>query len=146
MLSFAVTQEVLMAIAVWSKQLSVGFSRIDTDHQKLFDLINKLSEAMGAGKGRAVLKDIFGALTQYTITHFAMEEGLMQQHRYDHYAEHRQQHVALVLKLKDLQKRLAQPDPLLTVELMEFLSNWLRDHIGKYDSRLGQFLTLKKAA
>ncbi len=130
----------------WNLKLKVGFDRIDHDHQRLFEIIGELDSAMRQGRGKEVLTKTFAALEKYTITHFAMEEQFMQRHGYDQYAIHKQQHEALIRKLRELAQGLAAPGAMVTIELSAFLQNWLTNHIGSFDARLAKFLSEKKAA
>jgi len=41
-----------MNIAFWKPEYSVSVKSIDADHQKLFDLLNQLFEAMSKGQSK----------------------------------------------------------------------------------------------
>lgn len=71
-----------MALIQWSEDLSVGVKRFDDDHQRLFEMINDLNDAMLRGKGREALNDIITGLEEYAKTHFSAEEKLFAEYEY----------------------------------------------------------------
>ncbi len=85
-----------MAFFNWTSDLASGNSQIDSDHKQLIGLLNKLHDAMSAGKGNAVLGTILDELISYTATHFKREEMLMQQIGYADFVSHKAEHVKLV--------------------------------------------------
>ena len=129
-----------MAIVTWSETYSVKIKSIDEQHQKLFDLINTLHEAMAAGKGRQVLADVLKELADYTDTHFAYEESLMTRFAYPGYLAHKPQHERLMAQVKDLQRRQQAGEMALSLEVSQFLKEWLTDHILKTDQKYSAFL------
>lgn len=126
-----------MAYFNWTNDLSVGNAQIDSDHKQLVDLVNKLHDAMKAGKGNTVLGDILAELIQYTASHFKREEMLMQKISYTEYAEHKAEHTKLVAEVLELQARFKSGTSTLSVSVFNFLSDWLRTHIKSRDAKLG---------
>ncbi|MGA2457536.1 MAG: hemerythrin domain-containing protein [Terriglobales bacterium] len=66
-----------MALVTWDTSYSVSVKSCDAEHQKLFDLINQLHEAMRLGQGRAIVGPVVQELENYTQTHFRAEEALL---------------------------------------------------------------------
>ncbi|MGQ9523792.1 MAG: bacteriohemerythrin [Armatimonadota bacterium] len=130
-----------MPLIQWNQQFSVGVPQIDSQHATLIDMINRLHEAMSAGRGNDVLVPILNGLASYTKTHFATEERLMVAHSYPYYAAHKQVHDSFALEVAGLQAKVASGGTLLTVHIMNRLRDWLANHILKTDKLLGQFLT-----
>ncbi|HYD31252.1 MAG TPA: bacteriohemerythrin [Azospirillaceae bacterium] len=125
----------------WNDALSTSHEDIDNDHLILIGLVNNLHAALGSG--RASGEVIGTALTQllaYTGTHFHFEEGLMQEHGYPEFAQHKAQHEAFVKKALDLLKRYKAGEAGVGPELMALLKTWLVEHIQGTDKRLGTFL------
>lgn len=135
-----------MALITWSPSLSVNVKQFDDQHKKLIDLINKLHDAMKEGKGKDILGDILQSLIEYTKTHFAAEERLMQQHNYGEYEKHKKEHNLLVIQVLDIQKKHKEGTPVLTQTIMTFLKNWLASHIQGEDQKYGPFLNGKGIA
>jgi hemerythrin len=134
-----------MPIVTWTEAYSVKIKSIDDQHKKLFELINKLHEAMSAGKARQVLSEIFTELTEYTVKHFAYEEGLMAKYGYPGYLAHKPQHEKLTAQVQDLQRRHQQGELALSLEVSNFLKDWLTEHILKTDQKYSAFLKDKAA-
>lgn len=133
-----------MAYFSLSDDLKVGNSFIDSDHQKLVDLVNKLHEAMAQGHGKEVLGSILGDLIKYTREHFKREEEHMQRIAYSGYAAHKQEHDKLIKEVIDLQHKFTNGNGMLSVQVSGFLRNWLVNHIMKVDKELA--VAIKKVA
>jgi hemerythrin len=135
-----------MSMFAWKDSYSVGFADIDAQHRRLFQLASELHAAMIAGKGKDAMEQVLGNLVSYTRTHFAAEEGLMRRHSYPEYLAHKNQHDDLTRKVLALQEAHAANRATLTLETMRFLSDWLTQHIGSSDRRIGAFLAARTAA
>ncbi|MEW6117819.1 MAG: bacteriohemerythrin [Nitrospirota bacterium] len=132
-----------MALMTWSDALSVNIKEIDEQHKKLVGMINDLHDAMKVGKGTDVTGAILTGLVQYVATHFATEEKLMKAHSYPEFLKHKTEHENLTKQALELQKQFGEGKPVLTVELMNFLKNWLTNHIQGTDKKYGPFLNGK---
>ncbi|MGB9800742.1 MAG: bacteriohemerythrin [Thermanaerothrix sp.] len=127
----------------WNSIYSIGVAQYDDQHKRLFAIAQKLYEAMSSGQGRAVLNDIFDELVEYTRTHFASEEALMVRYGYPDYTIHRQQHEELTQQVLELREEYRSGQIALSITVMNFLKDWLRNHIYDSDKRYGQFLNAK---
>lgn len=127
---------------VWNQNLSVGNDQIDNQHKELFDRINKLLEAMSAGKGREVIEETFKFVNQYLVVHFGTEERLMTSHKYPEYESHKKQHESFSSQFKDLKTRLDKEGVTSTIviEAQPLLVDWWYNHVNKIDKALGAFL------
>ncbi|KIF80204.1 bacteriohemerythrin [Noviherbaspirillum autotrophicum] len=129
-----------MAYFTWSEELRVGNSFIDSDHQKLISLVNRLHDAMAQGHGKDILGKIFDELIRYTREHFTREEEHMQKIRYADFAAHKQEHDKLIKDVVDLQSKFNAGNGMLSVQVSGFLRNWLVNHIMKTDTKLASAL------
>jgi len=118
-----------MALIEWGPKYQTGIKSIDSQHEKLVGYINDLHEAMLAGKGGEVVEKILQLLIDYTETHFNYEEKLFEVHEYTKEKEHRRLHSLLVQDIKDFKAKFENGETELTEELMEFLKDWLENHI-----------------
>jgi len=132
-----------MALLLWGPMLEVGVKEIDTQHRKLVDLANELSDAQIAGKAKDVLGKILTELVRYTVTHFATEERLMDQHKYPATADHKQLHKDLVKTVSDFKAKFDKGDAALSQDIMHFLRDWLTKHIMNIDKALAKDLKQK---
>lgn len=126
-----------MALIDWSNDLSVNISEIDAQHKRLIAMINELHDAMRVGQGKAALEKTFADLVRYTQTHFAYEEKLMAQHGYSpsEAAAHKKEHDTLTAKVLEMQKQYASGELVMSVEVLQFLKQWLGFHIQGTDKR-----------
>jgi hemerythrin len=132
-----------MPLMVWNDTLSVKVDEIDNQHKRLVELVNQLHDAMTQGKGREVMGKVLGGLIDYTKTHFADEERLMLKYNYPAYAQQKAEHDALTRQVLDLQSQYLQGKMTLTLEVMQFLQDWLSNHIQKMDRLFGVYLNSK---
>jgi hemerythrin len=124
-----------MPLMEWTTDLSVKVSEIDDQHRKLIGLINKLHDAMRAGQGKEVLEGTLQELAAYTVYHFQNEEKYMQQFNYPGYLKHKGEHAAFVKKVMDFQKDFAAGRLGVTLDLMNFLRDWVNKHIKETDKQ-----------
>ncbi len=127
-----------MALIVWEQRLETGHAAIDDQHRSLVEILNRLHLAMKQGKGKPELEGILVFLQDYTVSHFAMEEGLMDRHGYSRAGQHRQQHAGLLAQVADLVVRYQGGNGQLTLEIMNFLEDWLVAHIVAEDLPFAQ--------
>jgi hemerythrin len=135
-----------MSMFAWQDSYSIGVQEIDAQHRRLFSLADELHTAMSGGKGKDVLETVLRNLITYTKTHFAAEERLMQRCSYPDLAAHRAQHNELTQKVLQLQRDFESGKLMLTLEAMQFLSDWLRMHIGGSDRKYAPFVIGKAVA
>jgi hemerythrin len=124
----------------WKPEYSVGVKSIDGQHQKLFALARELHQAMSSGQGKLATERMLDRLVQYTGTHFAHEERLMQQCQYPAFAEHRLKHQALTQKVRTFQADFEAGRVAMSVQLLQFLKEWLEHHIQVEDTAYAPFV------
>jgi len=132
-----------MALMAWNPALSVKIKQFDDQHKKLVDMVNELHEAMKEGKGSVVLGKILGGLISYTASHFSDEERLMAQYSFPGLTLHKMEHEKLVKQVLDLQEKFKAGKPILTLDVMNFLKDWLVKHIQGDDKKYGEYLNTK---
>lgn len=132
-----------MPIMSWTDSYSTGVAEVDRQHKKLIDLINALHDAMSKGQAKASLGKILGELVSYCASHFAMEEKLFDAHGYPEAADHKEKHKKMAAKVLDLQAQFEQGKATITLEVMDFLQQWLDKHILGTDKKYGPFLNSK---
>ncbi len=128
-----------MALVTWNDNLSVNVEEFDRQHKKLIALINELNDAMSVGKGKDVLVKIVNDLVKYTVTHFKAEEKYFAQFRYPDTFNHRIEHLAFIRKVANFKNEIESGKLPLTVEVLSFLSDWLKKHIMGTDKKYSQF-------
>ncbi len=133
-----------MPLMTWTEKLSVGVGVLDEDHKKLVGMLNELYDAMQAGQGRDLLGRILNGLVQYTKFHFAREEKFFAQTGYAAAGPHKQEHDALTRQVLDVQQKYAAgATTTLSLDVMQFLRNWLVNHIQGSDQKYRPHLNAK---
>ena len=129
-----------MALLTWNEKYSVGVHALDAQHTGLFNVLNDLHAAMMKGEARTLTGPLLKKLVEYTGTHFAAEEQMMARTNYPGLAEHRAQHVELVKQVKGYVERWDRGEITLNLHLLNFLRDWLTNHIQKTDHQFGPWL------
>ncbi len=132
-----------MALINWSSDMSVSVKDMDSQHQVLVDMINKLHEAMLAGKGGQEINLIVDRMVDYTQRHFKAEENILQAQQYPKYVQQKKEHDAFVLKVLEFKRDLQSGKIGLSVQVSNFLKDWLTHHIMVEDKQYGKYLNSK---
>ncbi|MDR3557040.1 MAG: bacteriohemerythrin [Syntrophobacteraceae bacterium] len=129
-----------MGLLVWSEKYSVNIQEIDDQHKKLIGMVGRLNDAMSEGKDKEALGIILGDLLDYTRTHFADEERLMQAVGYPDFETHKAKHTWLTCRVAELCKGYQEGRVTISREVMMFLQNWVGSHIMGTDKDYAPFL------
>ena len=129
-----------MAIITWSDSYSVNSAPIDSQHKKLFALINDLHDAMLKGKGKDILGPTLDALMDYSREHFVAEEQMLEKLKYPELAVQKAEHAIFIKKISELQTLQKTGKLVLTMPVMEFLTSWMSNHILKNDKKYSTYI------
>jgi len=127
----------------WDSSLHLGISLIDDQHKQLVNMINDLHRAMKQRQTSVVASGILNSLVSYTVMHFGTEEKLFQKHGYPEYNQHKKVHETLVAQVSDFKSRFDMGDATISMELMDFLKDWLATHIKVTDRKYVPYLQEK---
>jgi hemerythrin len=129
----------------WDPSLETGYIKIDNQHMELISTLNKLIDASQMGRGRDVIIKALTYLTEYTVTHFEMEEGLMLMYNYQDYNAHKKLHDEFKETVKGLSKRLFDEGPTLDMVniVTTTIGNWLVSHIKGDDYQMAVYIKSK---
>lgn len=122
-----------MASITWGPQLETGIGVIDRQHQHWVDLFNELSAAVEQGRGEAEVGKTLDALLDYSVSHFRTEEGLMARHGYDDLERHRAEHKIFTDQIRIFKERVELAQWSLSLEVLEYLRDWLVEHVTATD-------------
>lgn len=129
-----------MAIIEWSNDFKIGEDEIDKEHWGLFALIHDLGDKLAEGAAEDSVAVTIEALAAYVDVHFEHEERLMQETGYPEFAAHKKAHEALDKRVAELKEDLRRaPNTFDYDALMEFLSNWLSQHIINVDMEFAAY-------
>ena len=86
-------------------------------------------------KPKEALGKIISNMATYATLHFQTEEIYMNQFNYPDYEKHKNEHEQFVAKVYDFQAKFKQGTLMLSLDVMDFLKSWLKDHIVGSDKK-----------
>lgn len=127
---------------VFTDRFKTGISLVDEEHKVLFDIIGKIYKTIGTelvhDKFDLIL-DILDELKEYTRVHFADEENYMREIGYEGIAQQQLLHQKFIETLEDLDLNdVDDNQEAYLYEFLNFLQNWLINHILKVDKLIPQ--------
>ncbi|ABZ92920.1 hemerythrin [Leptospira biflexa] len=140
-------------IANWDVKYETNISEIDSQHKKLFRLINQIETIYEENQNHLSAKskslvDAVSELEDYTLSHFLIEERVMELNQYPDLEAHKKQHDRFTDKILELKNRLTSGTLLSNdLELNQFFSDligflrlWLTNHILQEDMNYKPFI------
>lgn len=124
----------------WKSDYSVGIVSIDLQHRKLIDLINSLQTAVDYATGEQYERKALDELVDYTMTHFKYEEDLMEKHGYADFESHCREHARMIARVEKVLADYHRDQHVALQEALDFLKDWLINHINGTDRQYSQFL------
>ena len=125
----------LSNVLEWDASFSVGVEKYDNTHKELFCMINDLADAMQLQKSKEAVGRVLNGLAEYTTSHFADEERSFSQTQYPEEALHKALHNKLLDQVAELIGRFVAGEPLIAQDVINFLQDWLVNHIKGADKR-----------
>ena len=122
----------------WDEILSVGIDVVDDQHQELFRIGRELVYVLeNTSAGLDQYDDIIKLLKElhtYANYHFSEEEKLMEAADFIGLPAHRFQHKIFVKKIEEIElDELDEDQKNHALDLLDFLANWITNHIMKVD-------------
>jgi len=140
-------------MALWNKSYETGNELVDNDHREIFGLVEKVLNSSFTSRKEKVATAV-EFLANYTVTHFANEEKLMDESSYPKSDEHKKQHsdfleVATELKEKfekdgyTIGEEQSDTDVLhFSLEINKTVVSWLTQHVIGSDRDLADHYRL----
>jgi hemerythrin-like metal-binding protein len=125
----------------WRENFSIGIAEVDHEHRELIGLINSLHAALGDERGGERVEAFLGEIFADIAAHFALEERVMRERRYDGLAEHKADHERLLDQLRDMMDAQAEGAELDDAEFGDQLSEWFAGHFRTHDARFHHHLS-----
>lgn len=119
----------------WQDKYSVGVAELDEQHKRMFVVINELLDAINTGTTTENIGRIVDSLVKYKIFHFETEEKYFKEFDYEGTSEHISKHKEFNDKLALLVEKHPTPTVLFAFELIDFLEDWLIDHLMGTDQK-----------
>ena len=124
----------------WKDEYSVGIDSIDRQHKKLIVLINSLQTAINYSAGSEYEQEALDELVDYTKTHFGYEEELMEKNGYPDFTTHRAEHELMISRVEQVIDEYRRNPESAMQNAVDFLRDWLINHINGTDKQYSKFL------
>ncbi len=125
-----------MSLITWKDEFSVGVAAVDLEHRELIELINGLDIDMQEYATQTTVVETLGEIYARISAHFALEEKIMRDARYDGFAAHKQDHELLLDNLLDIIDSVDDAGRYDRASLSRELDRWFSDHFRTHDARL----------
>jgi hemerythrin-like metal-binding protein len=129
-----------MALIEWKDSYRIGVASVDYEHERLIALLNALHAELGREPDAGVLQRFLGDVHAKIAAHFALEEQVMRERRYDQYQDHKADHERLLEEIRDIMDRTEGGVAATTGELGRELADWFAVHFRTKDARLHKML------
>lgn len=142
------TEGAVVEQLIWSDHAySLGIEKIDAQHQRLFKLINDLSNLYRSGESDRCIAEALVEMVKYTESHFTTEEDHMQKAKYPRLEEHKRFHAEFRKRIKSYLLLLKREESLSYRAIHAFLLEWVDSHIKESDRQFGRYLvSMRKSA
>ena len=124
-----------MEIIKWKSEFSVNVLRFDEEHKNIILIINRLNAALQKSDEHEKVSDTLNEMTLYATYHFKNEEDYMRRFGYPEYEPHKEEHREFIKTTVDFCKRVMNGDYNIAFDLLEYLKQWLVNHIQGTDKR-----------
>ena len=94
-----------MALLVWQDDLNTGVEVIDRQHMRIVEMLNHLHVTQKSMQ-RVAVGEVIDELIDYTLSHFAFEEELMEEAGYAFCAAHKRVHEVFIKRVSEYRMRL----------------------------------------
>lgn len=131
-----------MTLIAWRDEFRTGIPSVDHEHAELIRLINETHAQLVRRADAAAIGDALGEILASISAHFALEEQIMRERRYDFYAQHKAEHERLIDDIREImqeQERGAYAGDAME-RLAGELSSWFSGHFRTQDARLHRLL------
>lgn len=125
-----------MSLIEWREEFCTGVAGVDYEHQELIKQINAIYAMIDDKSDRENIIDALGDIYGSISAHFALEEQMMERHKYDHFKEHQADHEHLLNDIQDISDAYEKSTKLDDDRFKQQLNDWFKIHFATHDSRL----------
>ena len=120
----------------WNDDYSVGIDAVDFEHQTLIEMINMIYAELEDRRDIDEIRQTVADVHMEISAHFALEERIMREGKYDEYEEHKNDHEDLLDQIRTMMDAI-EDDPQSAMDLLsEQLADWFSAHFATFDSRM----------
>ncbi|MFO1129502.1 MAG: hemerythrin family protein [Rhodospirillales bacterium] len=117
-----------------------GYRSVDNEHRHQLSLLAAVRRAVVEARPKSEVDAVLQKLIDFTRAHFASEASAMQLFRYPHYQHHVDEHDRTMGQIEDLGAAHRTGGTHLTLQRVDTLHQWIREHILSTDNDFGRYL------
>jgi hemerythrin len=126
-------------LITWKDEYNLGIEKIDEQHRYLFAIAGRVYELLrddfSIDKYDKIVS-IINELKEYTVYHFRFEEDYMRSIGYKKFLSHKVAHDDFVARINSIDlKDMDEKQDQYIMELIDFIINWITEHILKTDKQ-----------
>jgi hemerythrin len=119
------------------KEFLTGIDTVDNQHQRLVNMVTQLDNVRktfypSMKKKQKAVGEVVSEMIDYTISHFAFEESLMEDANYKFFKAHKRIHELFIKRAGEYKDRWTTGEDIVD-ELYDVLHRWLFNHIQNDD-------------
>lgn len=121
----------------WDDSLQIGIDELDFEHKALIGDINRFHEILARQHERSETATCLGDIYARMQAHFALEEHVMQEHDYEFFDEHKDEHEALLDSYAEyMMQFLNNKGASASKRIEDVLERWVISHIIGSDKKM----------
>jgi len=126
----------------WREEYSTNVESMDKDHMFFLEKANTLYQLIVANDQQAFLETL-DQMIQFAQNHFKAEESLMKAHDFPDYRIHHKKHKRIIREALEVKKKIQENRMDVDSEFVNYLKDWIINHILTEDRKYGAFLSGK---
>jgi len=132
-----------MVLVEWRDDFKIGIDSVDYEHRQMIELINAVHGKLSDDAPKNLILDFLGEVFTRISAHFALEERIMSNWKYDQFEDHKADHERLLDEIRDIMDGFeAGTIAAADAELSERLNAWFTNHFKTRDARLHRHLSV----
>lgn len=130
-----------MTLIDWRDEFEIGIESVDHEHKELIELINALHANLAGDTSIESVSVFLGEIFSRISAHFALEEKVMRDLRYDEIDAHKEDHETLLDDIREIMDAHEAGEYVDFEDLLsDHLQAWFTEHFRTRDARLHKFL------
>jgi hemerythrin len=128
---------------IWREEYAVNIEEMDNDHiemMKVAETLYQLIDTNNQDKFLNRLKQLVNLAQQ----HFQKEEELLKKNQYPDYSKHIKKHKRIMQEATDVIQKIQDNRYDIDDDFVNFLKDWILNHILTEDRKYGEYLSRKK--
>lgn len=128
-----------MKFIVFTEKDAVKVNIIDTQHQEIIEIINKLYDYYLNNNKDRILTNL-DKLKNLLKEHFETEELLMKGNNFPGYISHKLEHDRYIAQINKITDKYKDGERILDLEQFDSFKKWFFNHLDFNDKKCGEYL------